>query len=95
MKTLLIKRKIQKTLRFTQDIKKLSSSIQKEAFTVAQQLAENVFNPQLNIKHMTGLKGIYRVVVMTEYRMIFYFDTKTLYLLRISHRKEIYRKLEL
>lgn len=95
MKTLSLKRKIQKTSRFTKDIKKLPISIQKEAFAVTQQLTDNIFHPILNVKHMTGLKGVYRVVVMNDYRMIFSFDSEILYLLRIGHRKEIYRKLEL
>ncbi|MFH1075442.1 MAG: type II toxin-antitoxin system RelE/ParE family toxin [Pseudomonadota bacterium] len=95
MKTLSPKRKIQKTSRFTRDVKKLPTSVQEEAFSIAQQLADDVFHPELNVRHMTGFKGICRVVVMIEYRIIFSFDTETLYLLRIGHRKEIYRKLEL
>ncbi|MEI6260190.1 MAG: hypothetical protein WCR46_09810 [Deltaproteobacteria bacterium] len=95
MKTLSPERKIQKTSRFTRDVKKLSTSVQEEAFIIAQQLSYDVFHPELNVRHMTGFKGIYRVVVINDYRMIFSFDTGTLYLLRIGHRKEIYRKLEL
>jgi mRNA-degrading endonuclease RelE of RelBE toxin-antitoxin system len=89
------KRRIQKTSHFTKDIKKLSPSIQKEAFVIAQLLTDDIFHPKLNVRHMTGFKGVYRVVVMTDYRMIFSFDSEILYLLRIGHRKEIYRKLEL
>jgi len=95
LKTSSSKRRIQKTKRFTRDIKKLSQAIQREAFTISQQLAENIFHPELNIRRMTGFKGIFRVVVMTDYRMIFSFDSDTLYLLRIGHRKDIYRNLEL
>ncbi len=43
---------------------------------------------------MTGLRGIYRVVVR-NYRMIFSFDDENIYLLRIGHRREIYRNLEI
>jgi len=71
LKTLSPKRRIQKTSRFTRDIKKLSTSVQEEAFITAQKLADDIFHPELNVRHMTGLKGIYRVVVMTDYRMIF------------------------
>lgn len=95
MKTLSPKRKIQKTSRFTRDVKKLPTPVQKEAFITAQQLADDVFHPELSVRHMTGFKGVYRVVVMTDYRMIFSYDSEILYLLRIGHRKEIYRKLEL
>ena len=44
---------------------------------------------------MTGFKGIYRVVVVRDYRMIFSFDDENIYLLRIGHRREIYRNLEI
>jgi mRNA-degrading endonuclease RelE of RelBE toxin-antitoxin system len=88
-------RNIQRTKRFARDIKKLSRPIQEEAFGIAQQLAQDIFDRDLNIRSMTGFKGVYRVVVMHDYRMIFSFDQKNLYLLRIGHRREIYRKLEL
>ncbi len=89
------RRSIHKVKRFTRDVKKLSPAIQREAFNVAQQLAENISSPGLNVQRLTGWKGVFRVVVMTEYRMIFSFDRENLYLLRIGHRKEIYRNLEL
>lgn len=89
------KRSIQKTKRFSRDVKKLPKSIQKEAFNISRQLANNIFDPELNIRRMTGFKDIYRVVVMADYRMIFSFDSDKLYLLRIGHRKDIYRNLEL
>ena len=89
------KRELQKTKRFSRDIKKLARSTQQEAFIVAQKLKENIFDPELDVRKMTGLKGIYRVVVMTDYRMIFSFDAENIYLLRIGHRKDIYRDLEI
>ena len=88
------KRELQRTRRFARDIKKLSKSIQQEAFIIAQRLREDIFDPELNIRKMTGLKGIYRVVVMKDYRMIYSFDAESIYLLRIGHRKDIYRDLE-
>lgn len=89
------KRELQSTKRFSKDIKKLSRSIQQEAFIVAQKLQKNIFDPELDVRKMTGLKGIYQVVVMTDYRMIFSFDAENIYLLRIGHRKDIYRDLEI
>ncbi|MCI0495365.1 type II toxin-antitoxin system RelE/ParE family toxin [candidate division KSB1 bacterium] len=89
------KRELQKTKRFSRDIKKLSRSIQQEVFLIAQKLQKNIFDPELDVRKMTGLKGIYRVVVMTDYRMIFSFDAENIYLLRIGHRKDIYRDLEI
>lgn len=58
-------------------------------------LGEDVFEPSLSIRPLTGFGGIYRVVVMHDYRMIFSYDKESVYLLRIADRKEIYRKLEL
>jgi mRNA-degrading endonuclease RelE of RelBE toxin-antitoxin system len=89
------RRGLQKTKRFSRDIKKLSTSIQQEAFRIAQKLRENIFDPALDVRKMTGLKGVYRVMVMTDYRMIFSFDVENIYLLRIGHRKDIYRDLEI
>jgi mRNA-degrading endonuclease RelE of RelBE toxin-antitoxin system len=90
-----VKRTLQRTKRFGRDVKKLPSDVQKEAYQVALLLAGNVFHPELNIRELTGFKGSYRVVVLKDYRMIFSFDSSNVYLLRIAHRKDIYRKLEL
>ncbi|CAN2040717.1 hypothetical protein GMMP15_190032 [Candidatus Magnetomoraceae bacterium gMMP-15] len=69
--------------------------IQKDAFIISQQLSENIFSSHLNIRGLTGWKGIFRVIVIKNYRMIYSFDKERLYLLRIAHRKEIYRNLKL
>jgi len=95
LKSLSAKRTLQRTKRFGRDVKKLSSDVQKEAYQIALRLAEDVFNSELNIRELTGFKGSYRVVVLKDYRMIFSFDNSNVYLLRIAHRKDIYRKLEL
>ena len=73
----------------------MPQSIQKETFHISKKLADNIFSPELNVRRMTGLRGIYRVVLKGDYRMIFSFDSDNLYLLRIGHRKDIYRKLEI
>jgi len=88
-------RKIQKTNRFARDVKKLSPIIQVEAFDIALLLSQNIFDENLNVRRMTGFRDIFRVVVIRNYRMIFSFDVENLYLLRIGHRREIYRGLEL
>jgi mRNA-degrading endonuclease RelE of RelBE toxin-antitoxin system len=89
------KRDIQRTNRFGRDVRRLSQNIQSEAFNISQLLAADIFDSSLNVKQMTGFRGIYRVVVIRDYRMIFSFDDENLYLLRIGHRREIYRNLEL
>ncbi len=89
------KRAVQRTNRFGRDIRRLSSDVQKEAFQVSNMLAANIFDSTLNVKQLTGFRGIYRVVVVRNYRMIFSFDDENIYLLRIGHRREIYRNLEI
>ena len=93
--TLSVNRRLQRTKRFGRDIKKMPISVQKEAFEVSRKLCENIFYPDLNIRELRVFKGNYRVVVLKNYRMIYSFDTDNIYLLRIAHRKDIYRTLEL
>ncbi len=89
------KRKTLRTKRFGRDIKKLPDAVKKEAFEISSLMAEDLFDLKLNIRRMSGLKGIYRVVVLKNYRMIFSFDDVSIYLLRIGHRNKIYRNIEL
>lgn len=89
------KRQIQRTGRFGRDIRRLPKNVQKEAFQIAGKLAADIFDSLLNIKSLTGFRGIYRIVVVRDYRLIFSFDDENLYLLRIEHRHEIYQNLEI
>lgn len=89
------KRPVQRTNHFGRDIRRLSSDVQKEAFQVSNILAADIFDSTLNVKQLTGFRGIYRVVIGRNYRMIFSFDDENIYLLRIGHRREIYRNLEI
>ena len=89
------KRNIQKTNRFGRDIRHLPTNVQEYAFQAATKLSENIFDSSLKFKRMTGLPGVYRVVILHDYRMVYSFDDKNIYLLRIAHRREIYKGLEL
>ncbi len=93
--TLSHKRILYRTNRFTKDIKALPQHIQREAFSVALLLTENIFHPEVDLRELSGMKGYYRAVVARVYRLIFSYDDDTMYLRRIGHRKDIYRKLEL
>lgn len=86
---------IQRTNRFGRDIRRLPRDVRQEAFEVTTKLAADIFDPTVNVKPMTGIRGVYRAVVVREYRLVFSFDNDNLYLLRIGHRREIYRNLEL
>lgn len=89
------KRSIQRTNRFGRDIRRLPQNIQEEAFRISLKLADDIFDKSLNIKQMMGFRGIWRVVVVRDYRMIFSFDDENIFLLRIAHRREIYRRFEI
>jgi mRNA-degrading endonuclease RelE of RelBE toxin-antitoxin system len=67
----------------------------KKPYQTASQLAAYIFDSTLNVKQMIGFRGVYRVVIVRNYRMIFLFDDENLYLLRIGHRREIYQNLEM
>jgi addiction module RelE/StbE family toxin len=89
------KKVLQRTNRFARDLKPLSKNVKSEAFEAAEKLCESVFHHDLDVRSLTGFRGYYRVVVAKDYRMIFTFDEDAVYLHRIAHRKDIYRRLEL
>jgi mRNA-degrading endonuclease RelE of RelBE toxin-antitoxin system len=89
------KRSIQQTNRFGRDIRRLPQNIQEEAFQISMLLSEDIFDKTLNIKQMVGFRGIWRVGGVRDYRMIFSFDDDNIFLLRIAHRREIYRRFEI
>ena len=89
------KRTLQRTKRFTRDLKKLPKDAQRDAFSKAAKLTADIFDPTLNVRKMAGFDDTFRVVVLKDYQMIFSFDSENVYLLRINHRKDIYKKLEL
>jgi mRNA-degrading endonuclease RelE of RelBE toxin-antitoxin system len=84
-----------KTSRFSRDIKKVLPHVQKKAYEISLKLIENPLDQSLNIKHLTGFKKVYRVVILADYRMIFTFDEFSVTLYRIAHRKDIYKSLEI
>lgn len=51
------KRVLYRTNRFTKDIKALPEHIQREAFSVALLLSENIFHPEVDVRELSGLKG--------------------------------------
>jgi mRNA-degrading endonuclease RelE of RelBE toxin-antitoxin system len=89
------KKVLQRTNRFARDLKPLPENVKLEAFEAVQKLCESVFHRDLDVRPLTGFKRYFRVVVAKDYRIIFTFDDDAVYLHRIAHRKEIYRRLEL
>lgn len=84
-------RRLEKTSIFTRDVKRLPENIQKEAWEIACKLKKDVFDTTLSIKKLEGYKKVWRVVFRKVYRLIYTFDKECVYLLRIGHRKDIYK----
>lgn len=88
-------RNVEKTPIFTKDIKPLPEEIQQEIWHIVNVLKENVFDNKLEIRKLEGYKKLWRVTVRKVYRLVYTFDQHNVYLLRVRHRKDIYKKLDL
>ncbi len=85
-------REIKKTTVFTKDLQSLSPIIVEETWEIVCLLRENVFDRKLNIRKLEGYKNVWRISFKKSYRLIYTFDKEYIYLLRVRHRKDIYRK---
>ena len=85
-------RTIQRTKPFAKDLKNLPKEIVKQSWNVAQILSSDVFHQTVNVRKLHGYTNVWRAKVKRDYRLVYTFDAKNLYLLRIAHRKDIYRK---
>lgn len=70
----------------------MPDEVKRQSWQAVQRLVENLFDPTLDIKKLTGYKNVWRVTIKQVYRLIYTFDESNIYLLRIAHRKDIYRK---
>ncbi len=76
---------------FVKDADKLPALFQRQLAAIINQLEKSSQPSQLeNCKKLTGYKTAYRIK-MKQYRIGFYYENKTIELVRILHRKEIYR----
>jgi mRNA interferase RelE/StbE len=76
---------------FTKDADKLPAPFQQQLSIIINEIAKASQPSQLgNCKKLTGFKTAYRIR-MGQYRIGFYYENKTAELVRILHRKEIYR----
>ena len=85
-------REIKNTSVFTKDLQTLPSVVVTETWKIACLLRENVFDGRLNIRKLEGYKNVWRISFKKSYRLIYTFDKANIYLLRLRHRKDIYRK---
>lgn len=76
---------------FTKDAEKLPAPFQRQLAVIITEIEKAVQTSQIdNCKKLTGYKTAYRIR-MGQYRIGFYYENKTAELVRILHRKEIYR----
>ncbi|MEO7265796.1 MAG: type II toxin-antitoxin system RelE/ParE family toxin [Ferruginibacter sp.] len=76
---------------FTKDADKLSAPFQRHLLIIIGRMEKANLPTQLeNCKKLSGFKTAYRIR-MGQYRIGYYYENKTIEMVRILHRKEIYR----
>lgn len=76
---------------FTKDADKLPAPFRQHLAEIIEAMEKTNLLTQLpDCKKLTGYKTAYRIR-MGQYRVGFYYEHKTIELVRILHRKEIYR----
>jgi len=85
--------KIRYSERFLRAARKLPSPQQKKLASLLETLQEDPFHPQLHTKPLVGeLSGLYAFRITRDWRVIFQFlNEKTIHLIEVGHRKDIYR----
>lgn len=78
---------------FLKSAKKLPDAKQKQLAQLLEHLQKNPYHPLLHTKQLSGsLLGFLSFRIGREWRVIFEFlDPETIQLLRVAHRKDIYR----
>ncbi|MBI4143157.1 type II toxin-antitoxin system RelE/ParE family toxin [Candidatus Uhrbacteria bacterium] len=79
--------------RFLQSARELPGPQQRKLARLLETLHENPFHPLLHTKRLSGdLAGIHAFRITRDWRVMFQFnDPTTVQLLRVAHRKDIYR----
>ncbi len=80
---------------FLKSAKRLPSQLQEKLGDLLEICRKNPFHPRLHTKMLKGkLAGFYSFRLTREWRVIFLFqDEETIHLIKVGHRKEIYKKL--
>ncbi len=78
---------------FLKSVQKLPKFIQTKLADLLDVLAENPFNHQLHVKHLTGpLTGLLSFRITRDWRVTFRFlEPDSVQLVEAAHRKDIYR----
>jgi addiction module RelE/StbE family toxin len=78
---------------FLKSTRQLPPPILKKLTRLLEKLRETPDHPLLHSKQRTGdLAGFFSFRITRDWRVMFQFDNqKTIYLLRVAHRKDMYR----
>lgn len=86
-------REILITPQFKKDFSKIPFIIRVQTDAVVAVLRNNPLDKSLNIKKLKGFKDKIWRARINQYRLVYIFNSISLTLLRICHRKDIYKKL--
>ena len=81
------------TPQFKKDILKIPSAVKIQADFTTTLLRENPSDKTLNTKKLVGIKPSVWRVRIGSYRLIYSFNKTALILLRIRHRKDVYKNI--
>lgn len=78
---------------FLKSANKLPDTIQNKLAKLLELAQTEPFHPLLHTKHLFGeLTGFLSFRITRDWRVIFYFmDQETIHLIKIAHRKDIYK----
>ena len=80
------------TPQFTHDLKSIPDYIKLDADAITRQLLINPVDPQLQITKLKLNDAVWRIR-LGSFRLVYTFNRTSLILLRIRHRKDVYRGL--
>lgn len=85
--------KLEAGKRFEKDLRKLPSPVIEALEVVVSNLRRNPILMHTKVKKLKGFKEQIWRIRIGDYRLIYQFTSTTLILLRIRHRKDIYKNL--
>lgn len=84
-------REIIVTQKFEKDFQKVPPVIKLKTEKIIQDFKRNLFFKNLDIKKLKGFKKFWRIKINQNWRLIYMITPNSIKLLRIKHRKDIYR----
>ena len=84
-------RALYSSARFKREFARLPRAVRLEANEAAQLLRDDPLDPTFDPIQLTDVRGTLYRVQIGEYRLIYSFTSKTLLLVAVGHRRDIYR----